>query len=492
MKILMVYPETPVAFWSLKHVLSLVRKRSAYPPLGLLTVAAMLPDDWDIKLIDMNVDRLSDHHIKWADYVLVSGMIVHKVGIHELAERCHRLKTPLIAGGPVFATDHTSFPEIHHFVLGEAEDLMAELIEDMERGTVKFTYAAPARPDISRVPVPRWDLINLQNYLTMPVQFSRGCPFDCEFCDIIVMYGHLPRVKTTEQLIGELDALHEHGWQDMVFLVDDNFIGNKKAAKALIPAIIEWRKRTGSKIGFVTEATVNLADDLAFCEQMVEAGFKRIFVGFETPSIESLVECRKFQNTRRDLVESVRRLQSTGLEVMGGFIVGFDNDAADIFRRQFEFIQRSGVVTAMVGLLGALPGTKLHIRLAKEGRLLDAGYTGDNMDLSALNFHPKMDRELLIDGYRELVKNLYEPQTYYERAWTFLSNSRSSGPRMRMSPSSVEGLLKSVWLLGVWHRGRLAYWRFCVATLFQRPRQFQVAMRLSMIGHHFRLVANSL
>jgi radical SAM superfamily enzyme YgiQ (UPF0313 family) len=492
MRILMVYPQTPGTFWSLNHVLRLVRKRSAYPPLGLLTVAAMLPAEWEIKLIDMNVDRLTRDHLVWADCVMVSGMIVHKTAIHEIVERCRRLSKVVIAGGPLFATDHASFPDIHHFVLGEAEDLMPQLIEDMERGTVKHTYLAPERPDITRVPIPRWDLINLQHYLTMPVQFSRGCPFDCEFCDIVVMYGHLPRTKTTEQLVAELEALRRHGWKDMVFLVDDNFIGNKRAAKALLPAVIEWRRRTGSRMGFVTEASVNLADDLEFCELMVQAGFKRVFVGFETPSIESLIECRKMQNTGRDLVQSVKRLQSTGLEVMGGFIVGFDHDAADIFRRQFEFIQRSGVVTAMVGLLGALPGTKLHRRLAREGRLIEADYTGDNMDLSALNFHPKMDREVLIHGYRSLVKDLYEPRTYYERARTFLRNSRARGPRMRMSRSSMEGLLKSIWLLGIWHPGRTAYWRFCASTLLRRPRQFQVAMRLSLIGLHFRRIAGSL
>ncbi|MBN1475791.1 B12-binding domain-containing radical SAM protein [Candidatus Sumerlaeota bacterium] len=492
MRILMVYPETPVTFWSLKYVLGLVCKRSAHPPLGLLTVAAMLPDDWEIKLIDMNVDRLIGDDIEWADYVMVSGMIIHRVSIHEIVARCHRLSTPVIAGGPVFATDHASFPDIHHFVLGEAEDLMPQLIEDMVRGTLKHTYSAPERPDITRVPIPRWDLIDLRHYLTMPIQFSRGCPFDCEFCDIVVMYGHLPRTKTTEQVVAEIDALHRHGWKDMIFLVDDNFIGNKKAASALLTAIIEWRARTGSRMGFLTEASVNLADDLEFCKLMVEAGFKRVFVGFESPSVESLIECRKMLNARRDLVQSVQRLQSTGLEVMGGFIVGFDNDAADIFRRQFEFIQRSGVVTAMVGLLNALPGTKLHIRLAKEGRLSDSDCTGDNMDLLALNFHPRMDRKALIDGYRALVKKLYEPRAYYDRAWTFLSNMRSRGPRMRMSWSSLEGWIKSIWLLGIWHPGRLAYWRFCAATLLRRPRQFQVAMMLSMSGLHFRRVANSL
>jgi radical SAM superfamily enzyme YgiQ (UPF0313 family) len=488
----MVYPESPGSFWSLKHVLRLVSKRSAYPPLGLLTVAAMLPREWEIRLVDMNVERLTDAQIEWADFVMVSGMIVHRAGIHEVAERCRQLSKPLIAGGPLVTTGHAEFPDIQHFVLGEAEDLIEELVEDMKSGQVKHTYSSTVRPDITAVPPPRWDLLDLRHYLTMPVQFSRGCPFDCEFCDIVVMYGHLPRVKTSEQLIAELESLRQAGWRDMVFIVDDNFIGNKRAAKALLPEIIEWRERTGSTMGFVTEATVNLADDIGFCHQMVQAGFKRVFVGFETPSVESLTECRKLQNTRRDLVESTKRLQSTGLEVMGGFILGFDNDDVGIFRRQFEFIQHSGVVTAMVGLLGALPGTKLHKRLAREGRLIENGALGDNMDLSALNFEPKMNREILVDGYRSLVKSLYAPKTYYQRARTFLRHSRSLGPRMRMSRSTLEGMMKSMWLLGIWHRGRLAFWRFCATTLLRRPRQFQVAMRLALIGHHFRRVADSL
>lgn len=492
MKVLMVYPETPGSFWSLNHILRLISKRSAYPPLGLLTVAAMLPREWDIKLVDLNVDRLSNEQIEWADYVMVSGMIVHRASIHSIVERCQRFETPVIAGGPLITTGHIDFPDIQHFVLGEAENLIAELVADMNAGEVKHIYSAAERPDITGVPLPRWDLIDMRHYLTMPLQFSRGCPFDCEFCDIVVMYGHNPRVKTAEQMIAELDALHQCGWKDMVFIVDDNFIGNKKAAKALLPKIIEWRERTGSMMGFVTEASVNLADDMEFCHLMVKAGFKRVFVGFETPSIESLIECRKMQNTRRDLVATVKKLQSTGLEIMGGFIVGFDSDDASIFKRQFEFIQHSGVVTAMVGLLGALPGTKLHKRLAGEGRLLKDDALGDNMDLSALNFEPKMDRNVLVDGYRSLVKNLYAPNTYYQRACTFLRHSRSVGPRTRLSRSSLEGMLKSIWLLGVWHRGRLAFWHFCATTLLRRPRQFQVSMRLALIGLHFRRIANSL
>ena len=490
MKVLLISPLTPDTFWSFKHVLRFVSKRAAFPPLGLLTVAAMLPADWQLKLVDLNVNWLTDDDLRWADYVMISAMIVHKASVSEIVDRCHRFDKPVIAGGPLFTTGHAAFENIDHFVLGEAEELMPRLIEDMRRGVLSHTYSAQTRPDIARVPVPRWDLIDLRHYVTMSVQFSRGCPFDCEFCDIIVMNGRVPRTKLPAQLIAELEQLRLRGWQDMVFVVDDNFIGKKKEAKALLREIIRWRTRTRTKMGFLTEASADLADDPELCELMVQAGFKKVFVGFETPSTESLQECRKMQNCGRDLVETVEILQGAGLEVMGGFIVGFDNDPADIFRRQFEFIQRSGVVTAMVGLLTALPETRLYRRLMSEGRL-NAESTGNNTE-ATLNFLPKLDREFLVNGYRELMKQLYEPGNYYRRIRTFLKHNRPSGPRVRLAWSDIQAFLKSLWLLGVWHRGRGAYWRFCLETLFRRPRQIHQAIELTIIGHHFRCVAKSL
>jgi len=490
MKVLLVYPQTPDTFWSFKHVLRFVSKCAAFPPLGLLTVAGMLPADWELRLVDLNVTRLTDDDLCWADYVMISAMIVHKASIPDIVNRCHRFRKPVIAGGPLFTTGHAAFPNIDHFVLGEAEELMPQLIEDMRCGTVRHTYAAPTRPDIARVPLPRWDLIDPRHYVTMAVQFSRGCPFDCEFCDIVVMNGRVPRTKAPTQLIAELEQLYLHGWKDMVFVVDDNFIGNKKQAKALLQELISWRTRTRTKMGFMTEASANMADDPELCDLMVRAGFKKVFVGFETPAAESLEECRKMQNCGRDLVQTVKTLQRAGLEVMGGFIVGFDNDPPDIFKRQFEFIQSSGVVTAMVGLLTALPETRLYRRLMKEGRIETAS-TGNNTE-AMLNFRPQLDRAFLVNGYRELMKKLYEPHSYYQRIRTFLENHRPEGPRLRLAWSDFQAFVKSLWLLGVWHRGRRAYWRFFVTTMLRRPRQFQQAMTLAIIGHHFRRVAKSL
>lgn len=490
MRILLIYPQSPDTFWSFKHVLRFVSKRSTFPPLGLLTIAAMLPRDWELKLVDLNVERLKDSDLRWADYVMLSAMLVHRDSVKEVTARCRAAGKPVIAGGPLFTTGHGDFPEIEHLVIGEAEEIMPQLIADLTRRSPKRLYAAEGRPDISGVPIPRWDLIDTTKYVTMAVQFSRGCPFDCEFCDIIVMNGRVPRTKAPSQLVAELESLRLTGWKDMVFVVDDNFIGDKRRTKVLLQEMSAWRERTGANMGFLTEASVNLADDPELIQLMVKAGFKKVFVGIETPSIESLQECHKLQNKSRDLVESVKTLQRAGLEVMGGFIVGFDNDQKDIFKRQFEFIQRSGVVTAMVGLLQALPQTRLYHRLKRENRL-EATSSGNNTE-AFVNFKPKLSKEFLIDGYRDLMKRLYEPRTYYQRIRTFLDTHRPCGPRLRLSSGDFQAFLKSFWMLGIRERGRHYYWRFFWSTLLRRPHQLRYAIELAVIGYHFRRVARRL
>ncbi len=490
MRVLLVSPQTPDTFWSFKHVLRFVSKKAAFPPLGLLTVAAMLPRDWDLRVVDLNVERLKDSDLRAADFVMISAMIVHQDSVRSVVARCAALGKPVIAGGPLFTTGHENFPEIQHFVLGEAEEVMPQLVEDMRHGRVQRIYKATRWPNLEQTPVPRWDLVNLRHYVTMAVQFSRGCPFDCEFCDIIVMNGRVPRTKTPAQLVAELEALRRHGWKEMVFVVDDNFIGDKRRTRALLRELIEWRRRTRPSMGFLTEASVNLADDAELCSLMVEAGFMKVFVGIETPSVEALEECRKLQNRGRDLVAAVRTLQQRGLEVMGGFIVGFDSDQTDIFKRQFEFIQRSGVVTAMVGLLTALPQTRLWQRLKREGRL-EAASSGNNTQ-AELNFQPRLNREFLQAGYRDLMKKLYEPKVYYQRVRTFLKNHHPSGPGLSLSWPDFKAFLKSFWLLGIWYRGRVAYWRFFWSTLLRRPRHFRRAIEFAIVGYHFRRVAKQL
>lgn len=490
MKILLVNPRTPDTFWSFKHAVGFVSRKASMAPLGLLTVASMLPREWDLKLVDLDVNRLRDEDLVWADYVLLGATLVQKESALTIAARCALLQKTIIGGGPLFSSDRSAFAQIQHFVLGEAEEVMPQVVEDIRTGHLRPTYQGVRPQDLHRSPVPRWDLIRFCDYVTMSVQFSRGCPFDCEFCDVIVMNGRVPRSKTPAQLMVELETLRQLGWKDNVFIVDDNFIANKKRTKALLQALVQWQRSTRTGIRFLTEASINLADDQELCSLMIAAGFKKVFVGLESPSTEALEECHKLQNRNRDLLTSVQKLQNAGLEVMGGFIIGFDSDRGDVFRRQFDFIQHSGVVTAMVGLLTALPQTKLWHRLKAEGRLKTES-TGNNTE-AALNFAPKLNRDFLQSGYRELMKRLYEPRNYYQRIRTFLKSYRPNGPRRSLSGTDLLALCKCFWALGVWHRGRSRYWLSFCRTLVTRPCQFPLFIELAILGHHFRRVAKRL
>jgi radical SAM superfamily enzyme YgiQ (UPF0313 family) len=490
MRVLLVSPRTPNTFWSFHHVIRFIHRRSSLPPLGLLTVAAMLPRHWELELVDLDVHELHDQQIRRADWVLIGAMLVHLESVREVATRCRALGKPVIGGGPLFTADEPAPEGIDHVVLGEAEEIIDQIVSDMEAGTVRALYQAGAYPDITRTPIPRWDLIKLRHYATMAVQFTRGCPYDCEFCDIVALNGRVPRVKRPQQLIAELESLRLRGWEGATFLVDDNFIGNKRKVKALLRDMIGWRRDTGSRMTFLTEASVNMAADPELLDLMVAAGFKKVFLGIETPDPESLRACHKLHNANCDLVESVHTIQRAGLEVMGGFIVGFDSDQPDIFERQFEFIQQAGVVTAMVGLLQAVPRSRLYQRLAREGRLLGDSL-GDNTK-AAFNFEPKLDRDFLVSNYRRLMERLYEPSAYYQRIRAFLNEHRSLGPRRAPTPAEYSALLRAFWVIGVASRGRRAYWRFCASTLLKHPNQFGLAITLAIYGHHFRQVSRGL
>ena len=492
MNILLISPKTPETFWSFRYVLHFISKKASYPPLGLLTVAGMLPREWNLRIVDLNVKNdISEIDLKWANYVMISAMIVQKESVSEIIQKCLKFNKTIIAGGPLFTTSYEKYPEIKHFVLGEAENIIEELIQDLKSGNLKRIYCSGKKPDLTKTPIPRWDLIKMRDYAAMSVQFSRGCPFDCEFCDITAIFGRVPRTKSPAQLILELETLRKLGWKDTVFIVDDNFIGNKKQTRELLKELIVWRRKTKTKMTFLTEASVNLADDPESCKLMVEAGFVKVFVGIETPSDEALKECRKMQNQGRNLVEVVKKLHQFGLEVMGGFIVGFDNDPPDIFQRQFEFIQKSGVVTAMVGLLTALPKTKLYQRLFKEGRITEDS-TGDNTQ-SAINFIPKLNKEFLKNNYRQLMKNLYSPSVYYKRIRVFLNEYKPTGAGIRVSYDDFIAFIKSIWFLGVRDKeGRKEYWKLFWSTLLTQPAKFRNAIELAIIGLHFRKVAEQL
>jgi radical SAM superfamily enzyme YgiQ (UPF0313 family) len=492
MNILLISPQTPLTFWSLKHAVRFMSRKAAFPPLGLLTVAAMLPKSWNMRLVDMDVTRLRDSDLQWADYVLIGAMIVHKQSIDEdIIPRCQRLGRTIIGGGPLFTTGAEEYQGVVHTVCGECEDVIDQVVRDMESGELKPKYESThGFPDVTKTPVPRWDLINVRQYGTMPVQFSRGCPFDCEFCDIIIMNGRKPRTKTPEQMIAELDALYAAGWIGTTFFVDDNFIGNKKLVKQFLRALIAWRERVKPELDFITEASVNIADDEELMDLMVNAGFRRVFIGIETPVPESLREAQKYQNTHGDLSEMIRIVQRSGMEVMGGFIVGFDNDPQEIFQLQYDFIQKTGITSAMVGLLTALPKTQLYHRLLGEGRL-DTKSTGNNTE-AVLNFIPKLDREFLISNYKRLMKTLYEPSTYYRRALTFLNEYGPRGPELKLTLDDFRAFFKTLWVMGVVHRGRRAFWKYLATVLLRYPRKLPKSIALAVHGFHYRMVAQRL
>jgi len=490
-KILLIYPEYPDTFWSFKHALKFVAKKAAFPPLGLLTVAAMLPSEWQLKLVDMNTARLSDKDIKWADMVFISAMVVQKDSAKTVIKHCKKLGATVVAGGPLFTTQPEEFSCVDHFVLDEAEVTLPPFLEDLEKGCLQRMYSSKVRPDINITPVPRWDLIQRSKYSSMVVQYSRGCPYDCEFCDIVVLNGHMPRTKGREQMLRELDALHATGWRDSVFIVDDNFIGNKKKLKAeMLPAIIEWSRKRHFPFSFHTQTSINLADDCELMGLMTRANFNMVFVGIESPNKDSLTECGKSQNSSRDLIAAVKKLQHAGLEVQGGFIVGFDSDPLSIFQDIINFVQNSGVVTAMVGLLHAPNGTRLHKRLEGENRLT-GNFSGNNTDMS-INFVPKMNINKLMDGYRKIVNTIYSPSQYYARVKTFL---REYQPKRRkisiMKSQNIGAFFRSLWVLGVQGKERWHFWNLLIWTIFKRPRSFPLSMSMAIYGFHFRKIVEA-
>jgi radical SAM superfamily enzyme YgiQ (UPF0313 family) len=484
MNALLLYPEFPDTFWSFKHALKFIRKKASLPPLGLLTVAALLPAEWPKRLVDVNVRKLRAADLAWADTVFISGMIAQQESAHALIARCRAAGKRIVAGGPLFTLGHEQFPAVDHFVLNEAEVTLPDFLRDFARGAARRLYTSPELPDLHRTPAPLWELAELSRYASMSLQYSRGCPFDCEFCNVTAMFGHRPRTKSTAQVLAELDGLHEAGWRGTVFFVDDNFIGNKRALREdLLPALIQWQQgRPGTP--FFTEASINLADDPELMRLMVAAGFNQVFIGIETPEEAGLVECHKRQNQKRDLVADVKRIQRVGLEVQGGFIVGFDSDTPAIFARQIEFIQKSGIVTAMVGLLQAIPGTKLYRRLSGEGRLMGAT-SGNNLD-GTTNFIPRMNRETLRAGYRNLMGHIYAPGPYYQRIRTFLREYTPPPIDTGLSWRYFLAFLYANVRLGMLGRERFHYWYLLLWTFFTRPSQLTRAVTLSIYGHHFR------
>ena len=484
MNILLVYPEHPTTFWSFKHALKFVGKKSNMPPLGILTIASMLPEGWNRKIVDMNAGHLKDKDIQWADYIFISAMNIQRNSTRSVIDRCKKLNKKTVGGGPLFTTEFEHYDDVDHLLLYEGEISLPKFLKDLAMGAPKHLYGWERYPKLTETPIPSWNLINTRKYMMLSIQYSRGCPFHCDFCNVVSLFGNTPRTKSSTQIIEELEAIHRRGWKGGIFFVDDNFIGNRKKLKEeVLPALIAWMRERNYPFTFFTEASINIADDEELMDLMVGAGFNSVFVGIETVDEDSLAECRKVQNTKRDLVECVKKIQRHGMQVQGGFILGFDNDKPSIYKRMISFIQQSGIVTAMVGMLNAPKGTKLYERMENEGRLLN-DFSGTNTEI---NFQPKMDMDELQAGYRNVVHSIYSPENYYRRIRVFLENYRPRKHRSkRYCVRDIIAFLKACVRLGIFSKSRTEYWKLLFWSLFKKPGVFPMAVEFSVYGYHFR------
>ncbi len=491
---LFVYPEFPPSYWGYKYALDFADKKSAMPPLGLLTIAGMFPKNYQLKVVDMNVTTLTDADIDWADVVLTSTMVVQKESLYEVIQRCNGAGVPIVAGGPHPTSYHDNIREetdgeVDHFFFGEVEEIFEDFLTDFEAGVAKDVYKEKRKPDITLAPPPRYDLINIHDYGSMALQFSRGCPFDCEFCDITKLFGRVPRTKSNEQMMTEFDMLYRLGWQGSLFVVDDNFIGNKRDAMRLLPEVIEYQKERDFPFKLFTEASVNLVEIPDMLDAMSDAGFDMVFLGIESPNEDALLMTKKKQNTNKEedagsyLLRAIRTIQNSGMEVTGGFIIGMDGDKE--FDSHIRFIQEAGVPMAMAGLLTALKETNLYHRLQSEGRLLDES-TGNNTDIT-LNFVPELPREHLISEYRRVVSTLYDPtlENYFERCLTLIKNLKPvkhSGQKIgKMELMAVARSLKRQ----LFSKQGPAYLRFLINVIKDYPSMLDKAIRLAIHGYHF-------
>jgi Fe-S oxidoreductase len=489
MNILLVYPQYPDTYWSFKHALRFISKKAAFPPLGLLTVSAMLPSEWNRKLVDMNVTSLSSEDIRWADYVFISAMLTQKDSVAKVINECVKHQTKIVAGGPLFTQDYMSYPQVDHFILNEAELTLPPFLKDMREGlSPKKIYNTSEYADMTSTPIPDYQLLSMKDYITMSIQVSRGCPFACDFCEITTLLGHKVRMKSTSQVIAELDHLYRLSWRGFVLIVDDNFIGNKHEVKHnLLPAMRDWMQQHGYPFTFSIQVSINLADDEELLTLMRETGFTYTFIGIETPEEETLKDCNKLQNNNRDLLQSVSKIQKAGLEVSAGFIVGFDSDTPSIFQRQIDFIQKSGIISAMVGLLNAPKNTKLYKRLLSENRLINER-PGNNTDFTT-NFIPKMSYNELIEGYRTIVTSIYSVKPYYKRVRQYLLGFKRTNLRKeKFKLASLAAFVKSIFIIGIVKKGRTEFWKFLIWTLARRPKMFTDAMTFAVYGYHYRKV----
>ncbi|MCU0848384.1 MAG: B12-binding domain-containing radical SAM protein [Spirochaetes bacterium] len=483
-KILMVYPEIPTTYWSFRHAMPFAGKKALMPPLGLITVAAMIPAHYEIRLVDMNISRLDERDVLWSDIVFISAMIVQKDSFARVVETCNRLGRPVAAGGPYPTTSHDEIRGVDHFILNEGEVTLPKFIADYQAGRPAGIYTDETKPDITKTPVPRFDLLEIDAYGSMALQSSRGCPYNCEFCDIIEMFGRTPRYKKPEQLTAEMEALKGAGYTGPLFIVDDNFIGNRKKVKEILARIIVWQEENGRPFSLYTEASINLAQDGVLMDMMVEAGFNMVFIGIETPDTETLEMTNKQHNVRTDIMESVGKIQRKGIEVLAGFILGFDNEPENIFDLQLEFIRKSGIPLAMIGLMMALPNTQLHRRLQREGRLR-GGTHGNNTHEFELNFIPTMPVEKLVAGYKRVISEIYRPSRYFDRCFTLIKRLPKKKLAGRpVTRGDIKALFMSLAKQSFTRYGH-RYLAFIIKTLLFNPWNMAAAFNLSIKGYHF-------
>lgn len=486
MNILLLYPKMTDTFWSMNHLLKVVGKKGSYPPLGLLTVASLLPKDWNKKLIDLNTEKLNDEEIHWADYVFISAMNVQSVSAREVIKRCKSCGVKIVCGGTLFTHEYESFPQVDHFVLNEAEITLPLFLKDLEKNNLKRIYKTEMFANVAESPLPQWDLINIKNYEYSIVQYSRGCPYLCDFCDVTALFGRIPRVKSPAQIINELNAILLAGQSEMILFADDNLIGNKNVLKSeLLPALIEWRSQNEFAPGFATQVTINLADDDELMRLMLEAGFRHIFIGIETPEEESLLASRKKQNAKRKLLQNIKHLQTSGFIVTGGFIVGFDTDTPSIFDNQIKFISESNIVIATINLLKAPPGTELHERMKKENRLIDKFDFDENMS----NIRFKIDREIINEGYKSVLNNVYSPEKVYKRAINFLkyyNGANVANPiKRKIKLSDYITLLRIIIYVGILGNCRIHFWKLIIWTLKKYPAKLDYAFLFVLLMFQF-------
>lgn len=494
MKCLLVYPEMPDTFYALKHFVYVAGKKAAFPPLGLLTVAGLLPESWTLKLVDLNVEPLTDEQLVWADFVLLSAMNVQEESVREVLAQCDRHAAKVIAGGPLFTHEYERFPSVNYFVLNEAEITLPRFLKDLETGEPKRIYKSPEFADVTASPLPVYSLVDMANYTYAIVQYSRGCPYLCDFCDVTALFGRKPRTKTPEQILAELDLIKQHSKGNVVLFADDNLIGNKRVLKKeLLPALIDWQRRQKYGFYFATQLTINVVDDEELMTMLADAGFRNVFIGIETPDEASLKGSHKTQNLKRDLIDTIHRIHQCGFTIYGGFIVGFDTDTDETFGAMVDFIQESGIPMPIVNVLKAPPGTELFARMKRENRLIKdfAFEEGDT------NIQPVMDEKKLINGFLQVVDGIYTPENAYKRFRVFLQHHNYTGSKTRIRTQigwkEIKQASNLLYYLGIKSPSRRYFWKLLYWTYFRHRKSVDTALILSLLSvqmdftaHHLR------